>query len=70
MAKEAIWRLKASDMGAYVQCSSCGRRVSAKHFIFADVRTDTCPTCGAEMNLDEMDEDILSQISEEALHDY
>lgn len=66
MAKKAEWLLKTSDMGMYLQCSLCNRKISAKDFIFADIKTDVCPSCSAEMDLDKLDEDTLSQLSQEA----
>lgn len=66
MANTADWEYKTGDMGGYVACSSCGRKFSAKEFLFADVVTSTCPKCGAEMRFQKLD---YEEIELEALHD-
>lgn len=69
MATKAAWELKADDTGAFLRCTHCGRRVSAKHFVFADIAYEKCPDCGYEMDMDSMDEELLDRISQEALNE-
>lgn len=61
MAKKAYWNYRTGDMGAYIQCSHCGRKVSTKEFMIADKDWFECPDCKAEMNLARLDYDTIAQ---------
>lgn len=47
----AKWTTKENDMGVYIECSKCGRKVGAKKVLFANFDLHTCPTCGSRMDV-------------------
>lgn len=44
----AKWSTKSNDMGVYIECSKCKRKIGAEKVVFADMDFHTCPTCGAK----------------------
>jgi len=66
MTTKAYWDFKVSDMGAYVQCTKCKRKIGIKKLIFADADYTTCPDCGSSMNFSRIP---YSRIEEEALNE-
>lgn len=45
----AKWSTKSNDMGVYIECSKCKRKIGAEKVVFADIDLHSCPTCGAKM---------------------
>lgn len=46
------WLLKDSDMGSYLECPKCGRKVGARTVVFADIDLHKCPSCGNSNGFD------------------
>ena len=61
MDKVAYWDFHTCDMGAYIQCSHCGRKIGVKKFVMADQDWFSCPECQAKMKLDRLDYDKIVQ---------
>lgn len=51
------WKLKSSDVGYYIECPKCERKVGMNHVIFGDRDYSTCPDCGSEMDKSSLDFD-------------
>lgn len=64
--KTAYWEHGTNEFGAFVKCSNCGHKLSAKSFIMADKPTDNCPWCNFKMDFSKLDEITLR---EEALNE-
>lgn len=54
------WIYGSTAEGAYLACSSCSRKLSAKQVMFADKPYDVCPYCGRRM--DEIDDEIIEKL--------
>ena len=54
------WIYGSTDEGAYVACSFCNRKLSAKQVMFADKPFDVCPYCNRRMS--EVDDDIIERL--------
>lgn len=50
---EAEWKFSSGDLGAYIFCSKCGRKIGARKVLFADLNILHCPKCKSEMQLSE-----------------
>lgn len=47
----AKWITKENDMGVYIECSKCKRKIGAKKVLFADTALTSCPSCGSRMDV-------------------
>lgn len=47
----AKWSTKSNDMGVYIECSKCKRKIGARKVLFADTDLHVCPTCGSRMDI-------------------
>lgn len=59
------WMFKTDGVEGipYIQCPYCGRKISGKKVIFADLPLESCPDCGKELHFDNMKEEDLLYIS-------
>lgn len=54
------WIYGSTDEGAYLACSHCNRKISAKQVMFADRPYDVCPYCSRRMAIP--DDDIIEKL--------
>lgn len=47
----AKWSTKSNDMGYYIECSKCKRKICARKVVFADIDLHYCPDCGSKMDI-------------------
>lgn len=47
----AKWSTKSNDMGVYIECSKCKRKIGAKTVIFGNLDLHHCPDCQSRMDL-------------------
>ena len=55
------WKFGSNDLGTYVECPNCHKKLSAEEIIFADIKYAFCPKCNRELF---MDDETLDELYE------
>lgn len=55
----AKWEFGSNDLGTYIKCSKCGKKISSLDVIMADTSINTCPKCNSQMTIDD---EILEKV--------
>ena len=60
------WEIHSGDMGWYIMCPKCEKKISIKDVRFADeAYLPRCPRCQALMSMDETDYDTIVSLGED-----